>query len=175
MINDYEATQPIVPPQDTINTNGNSDVISTLNGLIEICKDGEFGFKTAEEGAERQDLKSVFSGFSQQRAVFADVLQGLVRSLGGEPESGGSLGGSIRRGWMDLKSAVTGNSDEAILNECERMEDCAKDAYAKALTENLPPKIADVINQQSQAVLAAHNRVRSLRNAEDYKTATSNN
>ena len=51
----------------------NDKVISTLNGLIETCKDGQEGFQTAAEGVERSDLKTLFYEFSQQRAEFAGV------------------------------------------------------------------------------------------------------
>jgi uncharacterized protein (TIGR02284 family) len=149
----------------------NDKVISTLNGLIETCKDGQEGFQTAAEGVERSDLKTLFYEFSQQRAEFAGVLQELVRSLGGDPEHSGSMSGAIHRGWIDIKSAVTGQDDEAILNECERGEDSAKDTYREAMEMNLPANIADVISQQSQAILAAHNRIRSLRDAQDQRAA----
>ncbi|MFM9905576.1 MAG: ferritin-like domain-containing protein [Pyrinomonadaceae bacterium] len=158
------ATQP--------STDSNSDVISTLNGLIQTCKDGQDGFKTAAEGIERSDLKSVFYEFSQQRAEFVGVLQGLIRTLGGDPETTGTVSAALHRGWIDIKSLVTGKDEEAILNECERGEDFAKDAYAEALKANLPANIADVVSHLSQAVMAAHNKIKALRNTESHKTAT---
>ena len=180
MINDYEATKPIIEDANTssvqnaggvVNKDSNDDVISSLNGLIEICKDGQDGFKDAAEGVERSELKSVFYEFSQQRSEFVGVLQGLVRNLGGDPETSGSMSGAVHRGWINIKSAVTGKDEEAILNECERGEDYAKEAYQDARKLNLPANVADVISQQAQAVLAAHNRIRGLRNSESSKAA----
>ena len=171
MINDYEATEPMTssnPPAGQSNT----DTISTLNGLIQTCKDGQDGFKVAAEGIERSELKTVFYEFSQQRSEFVGVLQGLVRSLGGDPENSGSVSAALHRGWMDIKSLVTGKDEEAILNECERGEDYAKDAYTDALKTNLPANVKDVLAQQSQTVLAAHNRIKALRNAESGKAAS---
>lgn len=168
MINDYEATKPIIQDATILSNPAetNESVISTLNGLIEICKDGQNGFKDAAEGVERSDLKTLFYEFSQQRSEFVGVLQGLVRNLGGDPETAGSISGTVHRGWLNIKAAVTGQDEGAILNECERGEDYAKEAYAEALELNLPDNIADVLSQQSQAVLAAHNRIRALRDAE---------
>ncbi|MBK7932562.1 MAG: PA2169 family four-helix-bundle protein [Acidobacteria bacterium] len=157
-------TTDAIPLYDA--TASNDDVISKLNGLIETCKDGQEGFKVAAEGIERSELKTVFYEFSQQRADFVGVLQELVRSLGGDPEKSGSLSAAVHRGWMDIKSLVTGKDEKAILNECERGEDYAKEAYADALNTALPTNIADVVAQQSHAVLAAHNRIKALRNAE---------
>ena len=168
MINDYEATKPMTADA-TIGSEDAADndtVISLLNNLIETCKDGEQGFKEAAEGVERSDLKSAFYEYSQQRSQYAGVLQGLVRSLGGDPDTGGSLSGAVHRGWINIKAAVTGRDEAAILNECERGEDYAKEAYEKALKTALPSNVEDVIRQQSQGVQAAHNRVKELRNAE---------
>lgn len=143
----------------------NDDVISTLNGLIETCKDGQDGFKTAAEGVERSDLKTTFYELGQQRAKFAGELQTLVRELGGDPEDTGSLSASLHRGWINIKSAVTGQDDAAILNEAERGEDAAKKAYKDALAENLPANVKTVVQRQADSVYAAHDKVRDLRDS----------
>jgi uncharacterized protein (TIGR02284 family) len=100
-------------------------------------------------------------------------LQELVRSLGGEPEKDGTLSGAAHRGWINIKAAVTNKDEGAILNECERGEDFAKEACADALKLSLPANIADVVRKQAQAITAAHKRIRDLRNAEKGKPAGS--
>lgn len=143
----------------------NDDVISTLNNLIETNKDGQNGFKEAAENVERSDLKTLFYDFSQQRSQFAGELQSLVRDLGGDPENAGSISASLHRGWMNLKTAVTGQSDQSILNEAERGEDAAKKAYKNALDEELPANVRATVQKQADAVFAAHDKVRDLRDS----------
>ena len=53
----------------------NDNVISTLNGLIETCRDGQNGFQTAAEGVTNSELKTLFHGYAQQRAQFVGDLQ----------------------------------------------------------------------------------------------------
>ncbi|MGI9035524.1 MAG: ferritin-like domain-containing protein [Pyrinomonadaceae bacterium] len=143
----------------------NDDVISTLNNLIETCKDGQEGFKQSAEGVKDSNLKSTFYEFEQQRAKFAGELQSLVRKLGGDPEKSGSTTGALHRGWINIKSAVTGQDEGAILNEAERGEDVAKKAYKDALNENLPANVASVVQQQYTQVQTAHDKVRDLRDS----------
>ena len=150
----------------------NDKVISTLNNLIETCKDGQEGFKQSAEGVNRSDLKTVFYELSQQRSQFAGELQSLVQELGGDPENSGSVSGTLHRGWINIKSVVTGKDDGAILNEAERGEDVAKNAYKTALEENLPANVSEVVQRQSTAVKAAHDKVRDLRDAENNTTST---
>lgn len=143
----------------------NDDVISTLNGLIETNKDGQEGFKTAAEGLQSSELKSVFYEFSHQRSQFAGELQNAVRELGGDPESSGSVSGAIHRGWINIKSAVTGQDDGAILNEAERGEDVAKNAYKSALEEELPANVRAIVEQQYSTVSSTHDKVKGYRDS----------
>jgi len=73
------------------------NTISTLNTLIETCKDGQEGFKQAAEGIQRSDVKSVFYELGQQRAKFAGELQSLVREMGDDPETTSSTAGIASR------------------------------------------------------------------------------
>jgi uncharacterized protein (TIGR02284 family) len=42
----------------------NEDVISTLNGLIETCKDGQEGFQSAAEGVKNSQYKQLFNEYA---------------------------------------------------------------------------------------------------------------
>jgi uncharacterized protein (TIGR02284 family) len=140
----------------------NTKVISRLNDLIEICKDGEEGFRESAQAIKDPHLQSLFQDFSLQRAQMAGELQSEVRRIGGTPESQGSAAGAAHRGWINLKSAMTGQDDAAIIAECERGEDVAKEAFSKAVSEGLPEPTASLIQRQSRQVKEAHDRIRAL-------------
>src|SRR3954464_4061694 len=100
----------------------NEKVIATLNDLIETCKNGEEGFRTAAEGVTDQAVKTAFGKFARDRFQMARELQDEVQGLGGKPETAGSVGGAVHRGWMNIKSAVSGKDDQKIIAEAERGE-----------------------------------------------------
>jgi len=138
------------------------DVVSTLNGLIETCKDGSNGFRTAADGVEDASLKRLFASYAEQRAQFAAELERLVASLGGNPADSGHIAGAVHRGWINLKSVVTGKDDGAIISECERGEDFAKERYRKALDGSLPVDVRASVERQYMQLKEAHDHVRSL-------------
>ena len=140
------------------------EVISTLNELIETSKDGEEGFRACADNVESPALKAFFEQKAARCREGAMQLQALVREMGGEPVQGGSMSGAMHRFWLKLKSSITGMDDHAILDECERGEDVAKDSYADALRQDLPVEVRRVVENQYREVVANHDRVKELRN-----------
>ena len=139
-------------------------VISTLNDLLETTKDGEAGFRACAEGVTNPRLKTVFETAAQKCDEGAAELQAEIRRLGGEPAASGTVGGSLHRAWTNIKSAITGKDDHAVLAECERGEDVAKSVYEAALKEDLPPEVRAIVHRQYEGVKANHDRIRDLRN-----------
>ena len=143
----------------------NSEVIAVLNTLIETCKDGELGFRSAAERVGSHELKTLFLSIANRCTSGLGELQVLVQHLGGRPDSHGSPSEALRRGWADFRSKVGHVDDHAILSECERGEDVAKAHYREALASNLPPNVRVIVDRQNQDVIANHDRIKSLRDA----------
>ena len=115
---------------------------------------------------EIRALKTLFSDYSQQRSRFATALQSEARRHGEtEPETSSSATGALHRGWINLKSAITGGDEHAILAECERGEDSAVEEYKKALEDGLTPSAQELVSRQFAEIKAAHDRIKSLRDA----------
>jgi uncharacterized protein (TIGR02284 family) len=139
---------------------------TTIDNLIETLKDGQDGFKQAAESVKDPQLKSVFDEYSRQRARFVSELRSQAQSPNErESKPGGSAAGALHRGWINLKSAVTGGDDHAILAECERGEDSAVEEYRKALDNGLSAPVQQLVSRQFAQIKQAHDRVKSLRDA----------
>jgi uncharacterized protein (TIGR02284 family) len=147
------------------NQSTNKEVISVLNDLIETCRDGEEGFRTAGDSIENSDIKTLFHMYAQQRAHFAGELNNEVLRHGGEPAASGHVSASLHRGWMNLKLAVGGKNETAIIDECERGEDSAMDAYQNALKRQIPRDLLDIVEEQYAEIRHSHETVRGLKRA----------
>ena len=153
-------------------TNDQNDrVVSALKNLIEICHTGHEGYSTSAENVKNPEYAALFRSFAQQRQTFENELKQLVRRFGDNPENenaGGLLtdaAGALHRGWINLKAAVSGGSESAILDECERGDEAAVKAYQEAMEEPLPQDVAQVVRQQYQSVQEAYSRVKGLSRA----------
>ena len=142
------------------------EIISVLDELIETLRDGQQGFRQAAESVSDPKLKSLFRDYSDQRSRFVTALQTEARKFGEkEPDNDSSAAGALHRGWINLKAAVTGGDEDAILDECERAEDSAVEEFHKAAEDDLPPALQEVILRQYAEIKAAHDRIRDLRDA----------
>ena len=145
--------------------NQTNHVIGVVESLIEICHDGEKGYKDAASHIKRPDLKTFFTEQGAQRARFADELQAELSKLGKpEKKESGTVAGAIHRAWIDTK-VVVGGGDKTILESVEQGEDNAKETYQKALSASLPANVAEIVRRQAASVQKAHDKVKSLRDS----------
>lgn len=139
------------------------DAISTLEQLIETCRDGQNGYRDAAEHIKDTGIRTWFNQQALERGQFAGELEAQVQRLGkADPDRTGSMSAALHRKWFELKEKITG-SDESVLSEVERGEDNAKSNYEEALKKNLPADIRTIIERQAQSIFAAHNQAKMLR------------
>lgn len=149
----------------------NNDVIAIVNELIETSKDGEEGFRSCAKNVEDGRLKDFFLRRSQEVGESVRELQTIVRSLGGIPVNATSIGGTLHRRWIELKTALTNNDNLAVLNETERGESIAVAAYESALELALPAEIRTVIVRQLEGAKRNTGLVKQLRDVYDAESA----
>ena len=133
-----------------------------LRHLIDICKDGERGFRAAAAAVNDPKLRTLFINLAEERARFATALLPHLQRLGGTLEHAGTGAGALHRTWINVKAHVPGHGDHAIVTEAERGEYAALDAYDEALHGMLPPTVTDLIEAQQEAMHHAVDRIREI-------------
>jgi uncharacterized protein (TIGR02284 family) len=142
------------------------DVISTVNDLIECCKDGEFGFRASADHMRNEQTKRLFLQRADECNKAAAELRPFVVNMGGTPEDSGSTGGAMHRGWVAVKGTLSSYSDRQILEDTERAEDKAAECYREALNRELPSQLRAVIDGQYLGVQRNHTQIKQLRDLE---------
>lgn len=123
------------------------EVISTIHSLVEICRDGNQGFKDAGDDVKDDKLRALLYEYSDQRMNFSLELKDMVDKLGGDISVGGSILGGIHRRWIDIKFGIIGSKTDSILNECLRGEHAALKKYEDALIRGLPDNVKDIVQR----------------------------
>ncbi len=143
---------------------GNTEDLATLKTLTSTLNDSVNGYREASENVESSQFRELFTQFADQRSRASADLQAEVRRLGGEPDQDGSTLGGLHQTWLDLKSAITGRDDKAILNEVERGEDYLKEKFETALgNDGLAGDSRAAVERAYQSVREGHDRMSSLK------------
>ena len=138
------------------------ETIDDLNQLIHVCKDGEQGYNTAAGQVSNSQMETVFSEYAKERGQFARQLQTEVERLGGTPADSGTLTAAMHRGWIDLKSALSGGDAGAIVAACETGEDAAQAAFERVVDSDVTGETRSLVEKQFR-IEEAHKRLVRLK------------
>jgi uncharacterized protein (TIGR02284 family) len=144
--------------------NIHSDEISALNTLIATTIDSITGYEDSAKNIEDERLREIFRQRADERQRIVEELRSEVRRLGGDPEDGGSFLGKAHQRFEDLKAAITGRDEKAIINEVERGEDYLKSKWQAALQSgDLKGETHDLVEQCYQSIKAGHDQISQLK------------
>lgn len=113
-----------------------TEIISDLQGLVNILDDGKEGYETASEATESLELQGIFLKYSAQRAGYAQDLKDHIAKHGGNAQAltGGVLG-VLHRTWIDIKQALSSKEDLAILSAVETGELAAIEKFDQCIMD----------------------------------------
>jgi len=142
----------------------NNDQISTLNSLIETTVDSITGYEDSAQNIDNERLREIFRQRANERQQVVEELRAEVRRLGGTPEDSGTFLGKAHQRFEDLKAAITGRDEKAIINEVERGEDYLKAKFETALDAGtLTGDSRSVVERAYQSVRAGHDQMSQLK------------
>ena len=140
--------------------------VTTLNTLIATLIDSVEGYETSARDIRDPALARRFTARAEERRRAVTDLQDAVRRLGGKPEDDGSLAGGAHRVFVNLKQAVTGGDDVAVVNEVERGEDYLKGKFETALNNvDLSADGRAAVQQAWVSVRSGHDEMSQLKHS----------
>lgn len=142
----------------------NETIARALTDILNLNRTSVKGYQEAAEEVKSADLKAKLSQFSQQRAGFVSDLEGFAKQYGLDSKDNTAesvvtdAAAAVHRGWINIKSAITGQDDSAVLAAAETGEATALKAYETALSSSdIPAGAKSVFQQQHDAILQAKN------------------
>lgn len=142
----------------------NEHDVRVINSLIATTIDSVTGYRTAATDASNQQFRSIFAARADERDEVVRELQEHVRELGGTPEDDGSIMAGAHRFMMNVRDALTGHDDEAVIAEVERGEDHIKHKFEDALADTeLAPQCREIVQRCFRSVKEGHDQMRDLK------------
>jgi uncharacterized protein (TIGR02284 family) len=145
-------------------TDSSTGAISALNTLIATTIDSVNGYEDSAKNIDNERFREIFRERASERQEVVQALREEVRRLGGNPEDDGSFLGKTHQRFEDLKAAVTGRDEKAIINEVERGEDYLKEKFEAALSsDELTGDSRSVLERCYQSVRSGHDQISQLK------------
>jgi uncharacterized protein (TIGR02284 family) len=131
-----------------------------VKDVVEVLQDGHKGFAELAEHIKDPQVKAYFVKESQTRAEYASELESAAVL---KRDEAGTAAGAMHRFWGDLKGKM-GGGDHTLLETAEQGEDAAKEAYQKALKENvITGTVRQILVKQQSHVQQSHDQVKAFR------------
>jgi uncharacterized protein (TIGR02284 family) len=155
-----------------MDNSNDSGAISTLNTLITTTIDSVTGYEDSATNIDNERLRQIFRERASERQQVVEDLRAEVRRLGGDPDNSGSFLGKAHQRFEDLKAAVTGRDEKAIINEVERGEDYLKEKFETALNDgSLSGESRQVVERAYQSVRSGHDQISQLKHGMESSTS----
>jgi uncharacterized protein (TIGR02284 family) len=140
--------------------------VTVINTLIATTLDSMKGFRESAEDSNVGTHAQFFREMAEERSKVASDLQAHVRSLGGDPRTESSTAGAVHRTWVNVKDAMTGKDEAAVIKEVERGEDYIKEKYEEALRDgDLSPETRGLLEKCMESIRKGHDRASAMKHA----------
>lgn len=149
--------------------NMNESAASVLNELTQFVNDRIEGYKTAARDTKDPAHKAYYNELVQQSQQFSNELNSTLNRIGGETQQDTTMKGKLYRGWMNVKSGITGKNEEAIIESNLYGEEWAQKAYNDALEHKaeLPREVVQMVEKQKQASIATCEHLKQMKRTVD--------
>ena len=146
--------------------NRHNQTTTILNTLIATLLDSIDGYQKSAGDITNPRLAEKFNARARERQAAVAKLQAAVAAAGGNPEDDGTILAGAHRAFINLKEAVTGRDDKAIVAEVERGEDYLKNKFETALADaDLSTEGRMAAQQAWESVRAGHDEMSALKHS----------
>lgn len=140
-----------------------SKTTSSLNDLIEVLNDGVSFYEDASTSVDNPTYKSLFTRMASTKRSIAADLKAQVALHGEKPAEGGTVAGSFRKGYTDLRASMSKNPDEKYVSSLEETEDRILHAFQDALTSSDRAEVRQIAQNYLPDVRRMHDEMRALK------------
>ena len=141
------------------------EIKSELKSVLTRVVDSADGYESAAEDADQGRFAIMFKEKAQERRQFATEIRNHLNTLGEQVDEDGSLLAAGHRVFKDIRDAVTGKDDQAIIKEVDRGESHLLKTYDDAL-EDIPAgdQAYQLLSKQRDSVTQTLSQIKSYEN-----------
>jgi len=136
---------------------------ATLNELIEVTRDGQRFYEEAADKIGDDTLRALFLRMIESRRALIDDLSAFVASLGDAPATGGTVGGTLRTLYGELRAGLAADRSAGFVAQLEDAEDHLIHAFEHAIVHEQETRVREILTAHFPKVRSMHDEMRNLK------------
>lgn len=130
----------------------NEKVNDLIKQLMCYLYDSHSGYNECAKNTENQQLKKLFLELSEQRSMMRQRIKDIISISVQDLPVNGTTSGYIHRIFLNLKSLLTNNNEDAIVAEIKKGENYLIEIYIKLLKNSLPVDLVHLLTEQLKKI-----------------------
>lgn len=140
-----------------------STTTTSLNELIEVLNDGVKFYADAAASTDSETYRNLFQRMASTKRAIAADLKAEVAYQGEQPADGGTVVGSLRQAYTDLRASLSDNPDAHYISQLEDSEDRILHAFQDALTISDKAEVRQIAQNYLPDIKRMHSEMRELK------------
>jgi uncharacterized protein (TIGR02284 family) len=136
---------------------------TSLNELIEVLNDGVKFYDDAAGTTKNSTYQQLFQRMATTKRSIAADLKAEVAHHGDKPADSGTVTGSLRQAYTDLRAKLSDNPDAQYIGQLEESEDRILHAFQDALTTSEHAQVRQIAQNYLPDVRRMHDEMRTLK------------
>lgn len=135
----------------------------TIQTLVQISRDGLEFYEEARAKVSSPRLRDTFARMAMHKRNLIDVLGGRLAAGNEDIPTEGTLIGSLRKTYADLRTRIGSDKEQVYVEQLEETEDRLLNHYEEALAKAQDPHTRSTLQAHLPRVRACHDEMRALK------------
>ena len=136
---------------------------ASLNELIAVLHDGIAFHDEAAARTRNVELRDLFQRMAAAKRDIVGELQAVVAAHGDRPSEHGTLAGTLRQAYVELRARLSEDPDLHYVSQLEEAEDRILAAFQEALTASEHAQVRQLAQTFLPEVRRMHGKMRELK------------
>lgn len=142
-----------------------TDNTALLEDLVQVTRDSKTFYEDVARETENPRLREVFNRMAMAKGSLIAAVSGKLASLGQTPPDGGTMAGTLRKAYADIRATFSKNDEKVYVAELEETEDRVLEAFEDALAKTDSVDVRSVLTEHLPKVRACHEEMRNLKHS----------
>lgn len=142
-----------------------TDNANLLQDLVQVSRDSKTFYEDAAKETGNARLRDVFTRMASAKGGLISALSTKLTTMGESAPDGGTVAGTLRKAYADVRAALSKNDDKIYVGQLEETEDRVLEHFEEALAKTDSADVRGVLTEHLPKVRACHDEMRNLKHS----------